>query len=394
MPNSKIEVEKIENIHYCVNNISQLKKVVSPVVTVRGVPWTVVVSKETSCGADVVSVGLSCDRKDVRAKWSMIASASFYLLSTNEKVCQVSFVQPSIFQPHMPYWCEELIDWEGLMKPANGFIIDDSIKIKVSIEAYADHSADSIQWKKMPTRKSRTHKFRMAIPNIDELAIVRSPTFELNNRTFAIDVAKAREVKYADEFEEYLTVHLRCLEVDTRKWQVRTRLFFSIVPFKPSVKPFVRKDDACDVFDKDNSCFGWTDLMTWKDFKDPAKCYIENDHAVFDIEIQVEKDGSAASSAPSKLQREPKPNAEVPASMEIDAPIDDAKPSGDVKPSINVFIECLICSKNMVGSDTPATECGHLICTSCIVPHLSKHRSCPNCKTYISKHVEKFAIPK
>lgn len=399
MPLSKIEVDKVHNIYYRVSNISHLKEVLSPTITIRGVPWTVIVRKEKAESGDAIVVGLKCERKDMRYKWTAIASASFHLLSTNERICRVQFVQPSIFCAFTPVWCNELIDWDDLLEPANGFIVDDSIRVKVSIEAHAEHPDGSIEWKKMPTRKSRSLKFRMALADISELANVRSPIFRVNDHPFAIDVVRSKELKYEDEVEDYLTVFLRCFEHDTiSNWQVRTRLSFTIVPFGETTKPFVRRDDACDVFNKDDLCFGWTDLMAWADFADPSKCYVKNDRAVFDFEIRMEKDLTYATSTEMELSLEPQSNVNMPSSMETDGDeaIDNADPNLDeAQPSLGLVIECLVCSRNMVDRETSATVCGHLFCTQCIFPYISRNKSCPNCRTPIGKmHIQPFTIPK
>lgn len=386
----KIEVEKVEYIYFRVQEVSRLTSVISPVISIKGVPWTVSVCKETADDDEkLLRIYLDC-KKDGRAKWSFIASASFLLIPFDSKdECDMVFLQPAIFDREQSTWGEELIDWNDLMDPTKSYIQNDTINIRVGIEASKNRD-DSITWEKVRSRKGM-FKYRMSIKNIKELTNVRSPAFPINEHPFVVEVVRTKQAQRVDDIKEYLAAYLRCLETSQSDWVCKTQLFFTILPFNMTGKPFKRSDTTFDQFDKDNLCFGWSDMLEWSTFQRPQNNFVKKNGAVFEFEIQNKN-----------VSRSNEPPLAISAPIDADncAPIDaincvtmDA--NVNPKPSLIVALECLLCAQNMFERVTSATECGHLFCTACIVPYVEEHKSCPNCNKNLGrKNVESFTIPR
>lgn len=411
----KMEIEKMEDIHFRVHEISRLGRITSPVCSVRGIPWTITITKENrdpSDTTDVLRVYLNC-LKESRAKWSMVASASFHLVSSKDKKTYFKeFLQPTIFTAEQPTWGEELAEWKSVRSTRNGFAQKDSILIKVSIDAQI-YRANGIEWEQIEG-KTDSVKYRMTINNINDIALLRSPVFPINGHPFVFDVAKSKQTRYINEIEEYLCIYLRCLEDSLDEWQCRTRLFFTIVPFESGAKPFCRSDSTYDHFDKDHLCFGWSDLMPWSQLEDPSRHFVQRNRAILEFEIQREIciDGDINMDEIKrniKMEMEDKPKmdskhksrnrkGETPAKVrkleETIIPIAAAK-SESVQPTLFIGMDCLICRQNMMNRPTSATECGHLFCTACILSHIIGNKACPNCLMPIGpKTIAPFTIPR
>lgn len=410
----KIEVEKVENIHFRVQEISRLTRITSPVTTIRGVPWTITISKENrdpSDQTDILRIYLNC-LKESRAKWSMVASASFHLISSKDKKTYFKeFLQPTIFSAEHPTWGQELAEWKSVRSTRNGFIQKDAISIKVGIEAQI-YRGNGIEWEQVEGQIDSV-KYRMTVNNFTDAALLRSPVFPINGHPFVIEVVRSKQLRYIDDIEEYLCIYLRCLEESLDEWQCRTRLFFTIVPFHSGAKPFCRSDSTFDHFTKDDLCFGWSDLMPWSQLDDPTHYYVQRNRAILEFEIQRDNNDGNKMDTSNNMKREieVKPQmkherkhssslikSETPAKVrkldETMQPIDVIK-SDAIQPTLCIGMDCLLCRQNMMNRPTSATECGHLFCTPCISSYVANHKACPNCQMAIGrKTIAPFAIPR
>ena len=46
--------------------------------------------------------------------------------------------------------------------------------------------------------------------------------------------------------------------------------------------------------------------------------------------------------------------------------------------------ECTICLESVDFSKAVATPCGHIFCDTCLIPHIRRKESCPNCREHCS----------
>lgn len=380
---SNVDVEKIGLLRFCVQNMSLLSKISTPEFIIRGIPWSIEISIENfqeDHKQPSLWAYLTCAKRIRASNRSFSATASFKLVhQANKRIKIEKFLPPSIFEVNNPCWGTELIECQELFKRNSGFIENDSINMEVEIDARVLDQMQ-IEWQTYNERLNDDSeiKIEMKLNKVSDLMIARSPTFSLNGFSFVIDVAKGKHFpnEYANVAGDYLGIYLRCIHRDDSNWSCKTKSVFKLISFKSNVKTNIRMDEDYDEFDCNNSCWGFSDFMSWHDLFDKRNCYVKNDTISLELEIHTK----------NQIDENPMEKME----MEIETNAIENSP-----PKIEIGINCIICSENMMDKETSSTPCGHVFCTFCIEKHVKNEKYCPHCNMSIDlKRIYSFKIPK
>lgn len=88
-------------------------------------------------------------------------------------------------------------------------------------------------------------------------------------------------------------------------------------------------------------------ILEWNSFMDPNAGYVQNDSAIFEIDLDIES---------------PQPRWDI-----------------EDKIATDQAYQCSICLQNINGRKPTVTKCGHLFCGDCIRRSINTRKQCPNC---------------
>ncbi|XP_055304845.1 uncharacterized protein LOC129569732 [Sitodiplosis mosellana] len=133
-------------------------------------------------------------------------------------------------------------------------------------------------------------------------------------------------------------------------WTWHAKCSFKLLSFDDdNIHPHEYKMERTFYFE--GHCWGFPKFIAWNDLMDPANKYIQDDKAVFEVDLEV----SPAKPVWDFGREQPQPRPE------------------------NGILECSICLQNIVGREPVSTKCGHLFCKACIRQSIQENNRCPNC---------------
>lgn len=178
---------------------------------------------------------------------------------------------------------EKLIEWDELLKPENGFIDNNSIKLEVTIVSHTTFQMVKNFVQSMSAASSvgiSVPRFRIEIPNIRKLDVVKSPEVTIRGVRWAVFVRKQ-----IVDAKLLLNVYLHCIQSgEVGKNPYVASSLIKLLSFNEMVKA-VTCENVPHVFDTDLGYGGL--LIGWDELFDANKCFVKNDTIVLDISINV-----------------------------------------------------------------------------------------------------------
>lgn len=172
-------------------NISKVKEICSPQLTLCGLLWQFKIVKTRSDDTDLLSVYLQCTKeRDIASEWSCAALGYFKLVTLNNSRTEVEEpIGPFVFdQVGSSFGRTTMISWKDVLNSAKNYAIDDTVNFELKIDV-----ADPIERNRSRiifSRYSKT-KYRFVVSNIDNLMAVRSPPFMFQKMPFNLVVYKS-----------------------------------------------------------------------------------------------------------------------------------------------------------------------------------------------------------
>lgn len=189
----------------------------------------------------------------------------------------------------------------------------------------------------------QTHTtFRYTVENVSQSGRKISPELTLSGSSWYISLRKIEE---KGGKEASLALYLYNKRDERNNWVWPTNTSFRLLSFDENIPPMTRQL-SCDFY-LDSGNRGYSNFVDWNTLMDPTKKYVQNDTAIFEIDLKVE----------------------------LPKPLTDFKQNSMKRDAF----ECSICLHTIIGRDPVATKCGHLFCKACISRSIRDNKPCPNC---------------
>lgn len=334
-------------------NVSELDTIKSTEIVVHGIPWLVEVSKYPIFNRLVFS--FQCATQDNSTQWSYAAQISVKLLSFDPlKEAKEYRCEPHIFCNMLPATIEQyLIGWDELFDIEKSFVKDDTIQLDIKIEV-ADPSGEQRSTIKFePLDKccddGFVAVFKLTVNNIDALMAVKTPVFVMRNVPWTLDIYKSRS--------NHLKLGLsNSATTSTSTIVCSVRIMSKLISLQPNGNS--KETDRTRKYHSRNYTSEMAELASWKDLFDPQNGFVNNNSAVIEVKIQMDKPEGLRSIAKKRQATDP---------LETDAKI--------------IRLECAICMNDFKDQNASSTECGHIFCTECIEGVIRSRERCPTCNS-------------
>lgn len=118
-----------------INKISDLVGFISPVVRLRGLPWSVKVYTSQVINTKALSISLNCMHNDNSGNWSCKAKAVFRLISNNSSKEAHKWMKEAykFTRNSRAIGCKRFVTWKDLIDVNNQFIENDSVVLEIEL---------------------------------------------------------------------------------------------------------------------------------------------------------------------------------------------------------------------------------------------------------------------
>ncbi|XP_031632074.1 uncharacterized protein LOC116346271 [Contarinia nasturtii] len=335
-----------------ISKLSELDEQFTPQVMVHGIPWEVKFKNIRGEGEEWLAVYLSCENKDASRDWSYTAFATIKVLPFEKNVEPIKgYIPPYIFgKSHRILGMNNFTEWEWLTNVENGFVRNDTIRMKIKIEVTDPNDKDKSILKVDVLDKccglGSYISFRMTVSNIDELVAVGTPEFKLRGLRWKMSIY--------NNTSKWLGVLLEIIGDDiTDEFTCKTTAVVKLISTKDDAKTIKRVlEDNLNQHDIMDEC----KFVSWDDLFDDQKGFVRDNATVFEVKIVAEQPDNAVHCA-KKRQTANDQNEEAKFSK----------------------LECSICMEAIRDQDVSSLPCTHMFCTKCIEDAIKARKKCPIC---------------
>lgn len=131
----------------------------------------------------------------------LVATITVKLLSSDENEEKQIF-GPDVFDSkHQECGIDSFILWTDLVKPENGYVINDECKFKIKIKTSPMQDVSTDKWMKLQTLRqccdgSSYGSYRLIINKLNESFGICSPEIQLSGMTFRVIAVKKNNFKF------------------------------------------------------------------------------------------------------------------------------------------------------------------------------------------------------
>lgn len=324
------------SVKFVIPNISNLVEVKSPKYVIQGIPWQLLIRKETSGDKHALALYLFCTLPVKRSHAARTVIKIFR--SDDSKNSFKCCIDPYVFNNNddegLPAFGNTFIPWEDLFNSSNRFVKDDKITMKVRIIAEDKNDPNRSELDFNSIGKSCDEgcisTFLLKISNVTNLMAVRSPVFRLGNSPFDLTVYKHLS---------HVGIRLKYNGKETFPHEVVMTATLLSIKQNKTISKTGRINTMLHMQEK---------LTMWDDLINERNHFI-NDHSIV-IEVEVKKAGFKVASCSS---------------------------AGTV-------MKCPICFDVLQQQEISATKCGHIFCSACITSVVRAEKRCPMCNAAVN----------
>lgn len=341
----------------------------SAVFFVRGNPWTVEMRKtKNKIGIEILTFSLSSNVDDKSGQWAIVAVHSEKIISykfggqSHQKKLQHAFhSKKSRFDI-------KFIQWNQLVDPANGYVKNDTCKIKIKVRASELQKLTENKWITFETihccDRCSTGKFRIKINNIEDFFGSCFLTW-LNTSSWEISICRSRNLtNAANEVQSDECLYLN-LGRHNKALNVLNRVSILCKLISSDPKTESKQSNVVWEFSGMQS-YASSNLLTWNDLVNPQNQYIQNDSITIEVDMKVE-------------------------TVNETARIAKKRPASD---SDATNLTCFICLEGLIDRSISSLLCGHMFCTVCIENSLQQRKCCPICNgKAVPRQLHKVFLP-
>ncbi|XP_037031179.1 uncharacterized protein LOC119070804 [Bradysia coprophila] len=350
-------IERI-NFRFKVENVSQLRELFSPEVTIHGIPWQVQVVKD----GQWLGAYLYCAKNDKTSNRNHAAFATFKLMSflAHFRAFEYS-LSPHVFESGGPgHGTACLMKWDNLMDGRKGYVKDDTVVLNIAIEVAdpnemsppilictnVEKSCDELCWS----------TFRLTIGNIKNLMAVRSQQLRIRNLPFRFSV-------YKDDTKK---LGLSLLSEWNSNSSCRIHMIARLISSNPN---YDIEDDRSQTVHK-QTAINIDRFVSLHVLMMPKNGYV-NKNGVIVIEVEI-KASQPEGAHPNVSKNEDQKPADLSLAQ----------------------MECPICFECIRRKEVSSVPCGHVFCTRCITNVIETIGKCPTCsKTVNLRDVQPVYLP-
>lgn len=286
---SSLELESIDKNCNCgsaaafrltVSNVENLIAVRSPQFIVRGLAcdWQVFKDQEHSLGIKLYTIS---SHKNESCEMTMSAK----LLSTKPGIHPIKKSNTQKIEPGECICVEDIISWDEMLKPKNGYVNNGSITLAVKVRANkpVDDGGSNVERNDTAKLLMRLQQaiVNMVISPISKLTEVNSPEVYIHGVPFEVQAFKNEDGKS-------LAVVLHCSKSDNfSDWAVPVHASVKLLSFNNAKKAFKHYVTPY-VFDRISRSFGFPKLIEWDDLWNEENMYVQNDSIEMTIDIVAE----------------------------------------------------------------------------------------------------------
>lgn len=317
--------------------IRELGETCSSEVILSGLAWKVKVAKnsvgEGANKRDILQVYLVCCETQSINEWSCEAMATSKLLSFNKSVAAIERNLPKtkFCIDRQSASISDYIPWNEIN---SNYVIPgvDEIFLDVSIVTYPMKHII-----KTPRIDQSQVTFQFTIGNISKLNKFYSDRVLLRGIKWTI-----RAQKVVDSLALYLE-EIFDTEYDINYWSNHVDATFSLLSSNEAVKPI--QFSFSQTFYSSLEAYGFPEFIQWGRLMDPVSKFVEDDQAVFEINIKV----------------------------------GETKLLWDILSSTPRSMDCSICLESLINKVISSTKCGHIFHIECVKISIRGSRKCPLC---------------
>lgn len=296
--------------------------------------WRVKMCKETTFGGeDVVNVFLECSPGSSTLKWACEAKATISLcpITPNQEPYRKTLAKTTFTENSPSVGCVAFAKWTEFKRyELNGIICVD---VHLSANPAKEHITSEIE--------QTATKFRFTVENMSKLSRKSSPEVTVQGTNWYVVLKK-------DDGSLSVFLYIKRNIFNENwfwkvKWSLKLLSFCAGAETPPICKQFSH------IYGYKTESWGFMKFIAWNDLMNPAKKYVQDDKAMFDIDLEVD--------SPTPLWR-----------MDLNR----AKHNNQIQ-------ECSVCLQNVIGRKPAVTKCGHLFCSDCIKQSIEEHKKCPMC---------------
>ena len=321
-------------------NVDDFDKVhVTSEIELDKVPWQIKVAKRMSNGEGVIDLFLVCQPAVLAntQKWSCEANMTATLRSVSsnqsfrQSLTKVVFKKGKESQGFKPFI--KLADLDPYKRNGQVFF-----EIQLSVNPIKTQSQTQILQKRSI--------FQFTLNDVSKFNTKHSVDVYVGGTKWSVFIKKWKPD--SDIPSDYLGFFL-CDERSSQdeNWTWHVKCSFKLLSFDDNVGSYTRRIER--TFYSKGDDWGFTKFIAWDIFMNPVNKYIQDDKAVFEVDLEV---------SPAKelwnFNRE------------------------QLQPSVGLM-ECSICLQSVVEREPVTTKCGHLFCNECIKRSIEINQKCPNC---------------
>lgn len=314
-------------------------------VGLSNVNWKVKLQKVSieENNKNILGVHLVSGFGDKTVDWSCEAQATFKLLRNDGKLDQsiVKYLPKQKFcNDERSHGFDEFVDWNEFLEhfaSKNKAIFMVEISTEPSIQTNRPSQfVDRVQFV-----EREFARFRVTFEHVDKLTSAGSFSSQYIVRGINW---KIKVEKVADKLGLFLYGAEKDMDMN---WLYEAEATFRLIPFDEDAKPLERS--IAQKFHCGLSNWGFSGFLSWTDFMDEKKKYVEDNRAIVVVELKVNEPEPRWKIADFKLSKE------------------------------NSLLLCIICLECFSSGNIFSTKCGHLFCKPCFDKTIEKRKTCPNC---------------
>lgn len=308
------------------------KEHVTSEVILANIPWKVKVSKRQNDGEDVIDLHLVCSPaiQPNTLEWFYEAKMTVTLCpaASDQQPYQKSLAKVTFKNGKESHGLTGFIKFADL-KPytQNGLIY---FEVRLSVGPLKVRDKTQIEQKRSI--------FQFTLDDVSKL----------KKHSVDVSVGGNKWSVFLDKRIDSLGFFLRDeRNSQNSNWTWNANYSLKLLSFDDNIDSLIRKLNQ--TFHLKGQDWGFRCFISWKDLMDPAKKYVQDDKAIFEVDLEV----SPAKPLWNIDQRSSNPEDEI--------------------------FECSICLQNIVGREPVSTKCGHIFCKECISRFIQEKKKCPNC---------------
>lgn len=356
-----------------VTNITNLKKVFTPIHVVHDIPWQIKVFvnnqlKSNQNNQKSLGISLVCATSDTSQSWSQTASFSFQLIPFDDEVAKAikRISEPQAFNCNMKtITFPSIVDWCDLMNAEKHLINDDAIQMDINIDAVDPNDNNQSMLIFEQTSKCCENDcladFKLTVVNIKQLMAVRSPQFLLRGLLWDFTIYKDRSSQLVIQFG---------LRTKSDKVSCKIRMTTKLNTSKKNITPIGRVDTKIL---KHSQVLLMQKLMAWDKLLDTQNGFVENDAITLKIEIKIDKPEFVCENDGMKMK---------------------ATAAAATEKTMQLKMECAICMEAIGNQNLSCPPCGHVFCAECLTNTAQKQKVCPTCSITITEdNLQRIYLP-